>query len=130
MRLARDERAKHPKTCDDPGVNSKRLLVRTGSIATKMGCPGHVRFTPVSDRTADIAGPHYGDQGKVEDQQLFHCCGWLARAFQIARSCAGRRVAAHAEFADVDTLAHLLRVIVFVLLRHTGPLLIGIFRFI
>jgi hypothetical protein len=26
-----------------------------GSIATEMGCPRHVRFPPVSDRTADIA---------------------------------------------------------------------------
>jgi hypothetical protein len=30
--------------------------VRNGSNAAKMGCPGHVRFTPVSDRTADIDG--------------------------------------------------------------------------
>jgi hypothetical protein len=25
-------------------------------FATKLGCPRHIRFTPVSDRTADIAG--------------------------------------------------------------------------
>jgi hypothetical protein len=27
-----------------------------GSISTESGLSGHVRFTPVSDRTADIAG--------------------------------------------------------------------------
>ena len=27
-----------------------------GSIATEMGCPDDVRFPPVSDQTADIAG--------------------------------------------------------------------------
>jgi len=32
--------------------------VRLGSFATELGCPRHVRFTPVSDRAADIArGP-------------------------------------------------------------------------
>jgi hypothetical protein len=30
--------------------------IRSGSIATEIGFPWHVRFPPVSDRTADIAG--------------------------------------------------------------------------
>ena len=30
--------------------------VADGSFSTKLGCPRHVRFTPDSDRTADIAG--------------------------------------------------------------------------
>jgi hypothetical protein len=54
----------------------------------------------------------------------------LARSLQIARSCAGRCVAAHAGFADVDALAQLLRVVIFVLFRDACPLLIGVFRFI
>ena len=29
---------------------------RSGSISTKLGCPGHVRFPSDSDQTADIAG--------------------------------------------------------------------------
>jgi len=33
-----------------------RADFRDGSISTELGCPGHVRFTPGSDRTADIAG--------------------------------------------------------------------------
>src|SRR6476646_12224462 len=34
---------------------AKRFL-RPGSFSTKMACPCHVRFTPDSVRTADIAG--------------------------------------------------------------------------
>jgi hypothetical protein len=30
--------------------------VRSGSISTKLGYPGDVRFSPDSDRTADTAG--------------------------------------------------------------------------
>jgi len=33
-----------------------RPNVRSGSNATGSGCPRHVRFSPVSDRIADIAG--------------------------------------------------------------------------
>jgi hypothetical protein len=29
---------------------------RCGSFSTELGCPRHVRFTPDSDRTADIVG--------------------------------------------------------------------------
>ena len=44
-----------------PRGNVIRLLrhavrVHHGSISTKMAGPPHVRFSPVSDRTADIAG--------------------------------------------------------------------------
>src|SRR5258708_39880578 len=30
--------------------------VSVGSFSTELGCPRHVRFTPVSDHRADIAG--------------------------------------------------------------------------
>src|ERR1700676_549014 len=33
-----------------------RLDASVGSISTEWGCRHHVRFTPVSDRTADIDG--------------------------------------------------------------------------
>jgi hypothetical protein len=33
-----------------------RLEARCGSISTELGCPGHVRFIPGSDRIADVAG--------------------------------------------------------------------------
>jgi hypothetical protein len=55
---------------------------------------------------------------------------WLARTLQSARRCAGRRVAAHAGLADIDALAHLLRVVILVQPRDADPLLIGVFRFI
>jgi hypothetical protein len=29
---------------------------RCGSFSTELGCPRHVRFTPDSDRTADVVG--------------------------------------------------------------------------
>jgi hypothetical protein len=42
------------------GISQRRCLssrnVSEGSISTKLGCPRHVRFSPDSDRTADIAG--------------------------------------------------------------------------
>jgi len=85
--------------------------------------------SPVSDGTADVADPRYGDQGKVDYLQRFRRSGWLARTLEIARSCAGRRAAAHAGFADVNALAQLLRVIFLVLLRNARPLLIAVFRF-
>jgi hypothetical protein len=53
-----------------------------------------------------------------------------ACALQIARSCAGRRGAAHARFTNVDALAQLLRVVIFVLFRNAGSLLIGVFGFV
>ena len=39
-----------------PCFLSKINDVCSGSFSTKLGCPRHVRFTPDSDRTADIAG--------------------------------------------------------------------------
>jgi hypothetical protein len=53
-----------------------------------------------------------------------------ARTLQSARRCAGRRVAAHAGLADIDALAHLLRVVILVQPRDADPLLIGVSRFI
>jgi hypothetical protein len=38
--------------------------VRNGSIATEMGSPHDVRFTPVSDRIADIAGGPFGARSR------------------------------------------------------------------
>jgi hypothetical protein len=37
----------------------------SGSFATELGCPGHVRFTPVSDRTADIANGPVGATSRL-----------------------------------------------------------------
>ena len=37
------------------GLLAKAVGVSCGSFATELGCPHHVRFTPDSDRTADIA---------------------------------------------------------------------------
>ena len=34
--------------------------VSGGSISAELGCPGHVRFTRVSDRKADIASGPFG----------------------------------------------------------------------
>src|SRR5258705_837770 len=45
-------RRRHPRR---PKAKSANGMVRFGSISTELGCPRHVRFTPVSDRTADIA---------------------------------------------------------------------------
>jgi hypothetical protein len=42
---------------------------RSGSIATKMGCPPHVCFSPDSDRTADI-----------QDRQLRAITGLMRRS--------------------------------------------------
>ncbi len=39
-----------------PPFRGNRADFRNGSISTELGCPRRVRFTPVSDRTADIAG--------------------------------------------------------------------------
>src|SRR2546430_13884867 len=44
--LRRDHETRH---------RSKRSHVRSGSIATEMGCPRDVRFPPISDQIADIA---------------------------------------------------------------------------
>ncbi len=44
--LRRDHETRH---------RSKRSHVRSGSIATKLGCRHDVRFPPVSDQIADIA---------------------------------------------------------------------------
>ena len=43
---------------------------------------------------------------------------------------AGVRVPAHAAFADVHALTHLLGVIAAVQFRDADPLLVGIFRFV
>ena len=63
-------------------------------------------------------------------EKVDFCCGSLARTFQVARRCAGCRATAHAGLADVDALAHLLRVVILVQPRDADPLLIGVFRFI
>jgi hypothetical protein len=34
--------------------------ISTLPISTKLACPRHVRFPPVSDQTADIAGSPFG----------------------------------------------------------------------
>jgi hypothetical protein len=44
--------------------------VRAGSFSTKLGCPHHVRFTPVSDRTAD-----------TPDRQLCAATGDMRRPY-------------------------------------------------
>src|SRR5258706_2017501 len=48
----RTARRRHPRR---PKAKSANGMVRFGSLSTELGCPRHVRFTPVSDRTADIA---------------------------------------------------------------------------
>ena len=63
-------------------------------------------------------------------EKVDFCCGSLARTFQVARRCAGCRATAHAGLADVDALAHLLRVVICILFRNARPLLIGVYRFI
>jgi hypothetical protein len=44
-----------PPQAGQPLIRSKQLRhVRVGSFLTELGCPRHVRFTPGSDRGADI----------------------------------------------------------------------------
>jgi hypothetical protein len=42
----------------------------TTSIATELGLLSHVRFTPVSDRTADIAGGPVGAQERTSSRPV------------------------------------------------------------
>jgi hypothetical protein len=53
------------------------------SIATELGCQPHVRFTPASDRPADIAGgPFRANSGIMHrsEKQLFdHVVGAMSR---------------------------------------------------
>src|SRR6266566_1680234 len=42
---------------------TKNVSTRPGSFATKLDRPRHVRFPPVSDRTADIAGGPFRAKG-------------------------------------------------------------------
>jgi hypothetical protein len=42
-----------------------------GSISTESGLSGHVRFTPVSDRTADIAGGPVGANNGLMQRCIF-----------------------------------------------------------
>src|SRR6266849_5874384 len=48
-------RRTRPPQAGQPLIRSKQLRpVRVGSFLTELGCPRHVRFTPGSDRGADI----------------------------------------------------------------------------
>jgi hypothetical protein len=52
------------------GLRSRRCDVSVGSFLTKLRCPNHVWFSPVSDRTADIAsGPVRAKGGSDPDSR-------------------------------------------------------------
>jgi hypothetical protein len=50
----------------------KRVFTQPGSIATESGPLGHVRFTPVSDRPADIAGGPVRDMKRLMRRSKQH----------------------------------------------------------
>jgi hypothetical protein len=60
----RDVYVQKLRSCEDLIlVDADELDVRSGSIATKTGCPPDVRFPTNSDRTADMAGGSKGANG-------------------------------------------------------------------
>jgi hypothetical protein len=57
-----------PSGCAVARADHRCQNVRVGSISTELGCPGHVRFTPGSDRIADI--PEWRFRAKLESPEV------------------------------------------------------------
>jgi hypothetical protein len=54
--IGKSESASLAAISQPAGLLAKAVGVSCGSFATELGCPHHVRFTPVCDGIVDIAG--------------------------------------------------------------------------
>src|SRR6266849_5947439 len=68
--------------------------VRFGSFSTELGYPPHVRFTPDSDRTADIAGgPVRANNGSHFDFVWWlDALGWTIVTISLVHNCCGSQM--------------------------------------